>query len=492
MPIKRTLNCLRQHVLSFLLLLLARLDAFSLEGSSLGIPASSGWRLRLCSSISELAAQRDFVYTSSERLSTIPKLQGVETADFQQIETDKKRIKVYCISDLHADTNINQEWVKAKCTRRPTDAECFTILMVPGDVGSEMDRIESIFDVLLDNFDLVSFVPGNHELWKRGTASGGSATAPEKLSYEHRMAADSVEKMKEVLASAARKGVRTGPVRVSGGGHSVVVLPLYSWYHGSWDREPDITHQDFLDVEEVIPFHRKWGDFTMCSWPEALVMREEFASIHRDGGASTALADAFGYLNERFLAPCSPGSSSRHGSPLVQPGDTVLSFSHFLPRLELCPEKRFLLEPYLPRVSGSDVLREQVQRLSPHVHCFGHTHIPIDLTLDGTRYIQWPLGYSKEADKQCAPIFNTGPLLVSDSHLSSAGGSSVPFDLPSRHTIWTNYYLSTRRRPEITDQLAPWLHKRLGTFAGMVQSNRKRNARAQDAEGDCGVVPGNW
>ena len=28
----------------------------------------------------------------------------------------------------------------------------------------------------------------------------------------------------------------------------------------------------------------------------------------------------------------------------------VISFSHFLPRQELCPEKRFLIEPNLPKV----------------------------------------------------------------------------------------------------------------------------------------------
>ena len=51
-----------------------------------------------------------------------------------------------------------------------------------------------------------------------------------------------------------------------------------------------------------------------------------------------------------------------------EPGATVISYSHFLPRQELLPEKRFLLEPMLSRVVGSDVLREQVQRLTPHLH----------------------------------------------------------------------------------------------------------------------------
>jgi hypothetical protein len=86
-----------------------------------------------------------------------------------------------------------------------------------------------------------------------------------------------------------------------------------------------------------------------------------------------------------------------YGSPLAREGDAVLSFSHFLPRQELCPEKRFLLEPLLAKVVGSDPLERQIRRLRPHLHMFGHTHIPIDLELEGIRYLQWPLGYARFA-----------------------------------------------------------------------------------------------
>jgi hypothetical protein len=72
---------------------------------------------------------------------------------------------------------------------------------------------------------------------------------------------------------------------------------------------------------------------------------------------------------------------------------TIISYSHFLPRQELCPEKRYLFEPKLSTVIGSDVLEAQVRRLCPDVHLYGHTHVPMDMTLEGIRYIQWPLGY---------------------------------------------------------------------------------------------------
>ena len=52
----------------------------------------------------------------------------------------------------------------------------------------------------------------------------------------------------------------------------------------------------------------------------------------------------------------------------------LITFSHFVPFQELCPEKRFLIEPLLPKVIGSSPLADQIVRLSPDLHIFGHTH----------------------------------------------------------------------------------------------------------------------
>lgn len=83
------------------------------------------------------------------------------------------------------------------------------------------------------------------------------------------------------------------------------------------------------------------------------------------------------------------------GSPYSHANDSIISFSHYLPRQELCPEKRYLIEPLLSKVVGSEVLESQIRRLQPDLHIFGHTHIPIDMELENIRYIQWPLGYYK-------------------------------------------------------------------------------------------------
>ncbi len=48
----------------------------------------------------------------------------------------------------------------------------------------------------------------------------------------------------------------------------------------------------------------------------------------------------------------------------------------------------------------------------------------VDLELEGIRYLQWPLGYFREAHLQCAPIFSSGPLAVHDSALGSGSAGT--------------------------------------------------------------------
>lgn len=49
----------------------------------------------------------------------------------------------------------------------------------------------------------------------------------------------------------------------------------------------------------------------------------------------------------------------------------VISFSHFLPELQLMPEKRFLFTPNLTQIVGSDFIRKRVTALQPDLHVFG-------------------------------------------------------------------------------------------------------------------------
>lgn len=172
------------------------------------------------------------------------------------------------------------------------------------------------------------------------------------------------------------------------------------------------------------------------------------------------------------------------GSPLQDsPSDTILSYSHFLPRIELCPEKRFLLEPGLSKVVGSDPLESQVRRLQPDLHMFGHTHIPIDLELEGIRYVQWPLGYHRESEKQCMPIHSSGPLLVFDSTLGT-GKQGVPSDMASADCHWSQHYRKNPTRetaPAKVNELSWWLVKRLEAATGRTYSPQTYTSSSKKA-----------
>lgn len=240
---------------------------------------------------------------------------------------------------------------------------------------------------------------------------GGSAlNATDRSSTSNRMAEDSCEKLQEILELASSLGVFVGPVRfyckpdpssitkvsaVEAALPSVSIFPLYSWYHSGWDTEPDVTHPESVRMEQAIPFQTRWGDFTFCSWPSHIVPADEdITDLKRN---SLTLPLAFAALNEPFL-PSEEGNSKQVDylkDPLLRDKEAVISFSHFVPRVELSPEKRFLIDPKLAAVIGSDPLEEQIRRLLPDLHLFGHTHIPIDLTIDGITYIQWPLGYHR-------------------------------------------------------------------------------------------------
>mmetsp|Transcript_49906 Transcript_49906/g.91682 ORF Transcript_49906/g.91682 Transcript_49906/m.91682 type:complete len:183 (+) Transcript_49906:2-550(+) len=85
------------------------------------------------------------------------------------------------------------------------------------------------------------------------------------------------------------------------------------------------------------------------------------------------------------------------------------------------PEKRFLFQPHLTQVVGSNHVRKRVDSLTPDLHVFGHSHFPWDMILeDGVRYVSWPLGMPDEQSRRISsnPIKSTAewhPVPVFDS-----------------------------------------------------------------------------
>ena len=160
-------------------------------------------------------------------------------------------------------------------------------------------------------------------------------------------AADSLQKMARLLEVCLRLGVETGPADVAG----ARVVPLYSWYDHEFGGEGGAGPP------------KGWADRRYCRWPEGI-----------------------GPV-DRYMDGLNPASAEE--GPLV-------TFSHFVPRLELLPAPAFLRFKALPRVAGSRLIEARLRALGSRLHFFGHTHIRCDRRLGGVRYVQDGLGYPRE------------------------------------------------------------------------------------------------
>ena len=115
----------------------------------------------------------------------------------------------------------------------------------------------------------------------------------------------------------------------------------------------------------------------MCSWSLAQLQdTKEKNEMHQQNGKfkistiesdSTILSEYFANLNEDNINIVTRNGLSGGQESNGITGITV-TYSHFLPRQELCPEKRFLSEPHLTKVMGSTFLEDQIRLVSPNLH----------------------------------------------------------------------------------------------------------------------------
>ena len=208
------------------------------------------------------------------------------------------------------------------------------LLLLAGDVTDDIGLLEEVLCHLCVCFRQVFFVPGNHDLWVRRDGF-----------------ACSLAKFTAIEQLCDRLGVETRPVELSG----LSIVPLLGWYDFSFG-EPD-RH-----------LRRAWRDFKACQWP-------------REFGDEQAITAHFLALNEERLNTTN---------------DCLISFSHFLPRLDVMP-------PQIPQhrrrvypVLGTEKLGEQVRRLKPDLHIYGHSHVNQAMTLDGTHYVNNAFAYPDE------------------------------------------------------------------------------------------------
>ena len=78
-------------------------------------------------------------------------------------------MRVYVISDLHTDYEVNMEWVKnlSSSMYKPHT------LIVAGDVSDTLENFTNTMAILKEKFEDVFFVPGNHDLWCKSPEEDG-------------------------------------------------------------------------------------------------------------------------------------------------------------------------------------------------------------------------------------------------------------------------------------------------------------------------------
>ena len=268
----------------------------------------------------------------------------------------------------------NRAWLRALSA----EAYRHDTLILAGDVSDNLAVLQDTLIHLSNIFAHVCFVPGNHELWVR------------KREY-----ADSIAKFHQIQRLCDALGVHTRPLKVGAtracGG--VWVIPLFSWYIQPEEGPGSL----FKAKPGEDPTLAMWADIHFTRWPR-----------QADGRTPAAY---FLELNEAHLA-------KSYDAPII-------SFSHFLPRMELIYSTREELQaagvtvPRDPhptfnfsRVAGCMGIDDQIRRLGAMTHVYGHQHRNRDRMIDGVRYLSHCLGYPRERQNRRNRRQIDGPLLV--------------------------------------------------------------------------------
>ena len=207
------------------------------------------------------------------------------------------------------------------------------ILILAGDISEHMADIGEVFQLTRKKFHEVLFTPGNHDLWVRENAL-----------------LDSFKKLDRIRKLALETGVRMEPFETGG----LSIVPLYGWYDYSFGQP----------TERLMAF---WMDYVSCKWP----LGYDEASLTR-----------------HFLA--------MNDLSLKIENERVISFSHYVPRIDLMPDMISNLGKMVFPVLGTSRLEEQIREVGSTLHIYGHSHVNANIVKDGIRYINNAFGYPYE------------------------------------------------------------------------------------------------
>lgn len=206
------------------------------------------------------------------------------------------------------------------------------VLILAGDVSDDMNLLAFCFEQVTRQFSKVLYVPGNHDLWV----------------IRDRPRRSSFEKLASIRELAQGFGVSLDPFH----DRDLSIVPLLGWYDCSFGAPSG----------ELL---KLWADYKACAWP----------------WDAAAVASHFETQNQ-------PALRVRNAN--------VISFSHFLPRIDLMPSYIPAPKRVLYPVLGTTLLEAQIRELGSAIHVYGHSHVNRQVTIGGVQYINNAFGYPNE------------------------------------------------------------------------------------------------
>ena len=207
-------------------------------------------------------------------------------------------------------------------------------LILAGDVTDTRRLLEWCLGALAKRFKKVLFVPGNHDLWVMREDRGKN----------------SLQKFDDVCAVVESSGASMQAFRERG----VSIIPLLAWY-------------DYSFGEPCEGLKSIWMDYRACRWPSGFMEKD--------------VAAYFAAFNDKQVSPA---------------GNKTITYSHFLPRIDLMPWFIPSANKLLYPVLGSAQLERQLRRLNSSIHVYGHSHVNRHVEIDGVSYINNAFGYPSE------------------------------------------------------------------------------------------------
>jgi predicted phosphodiesterase len=208
------------------------------------------------------------------------------------------------------------------------------VLILAGDVTDTLPLLDWCLSALAKRFYKVLFVPGNHDLW---------------VVREDREK-NSLQKFDDICAVVESSGASMQAFC----NQDVSIIPVLGWYDYSFGEPSE-------ELKSI------WMDYRACRWPSGFTEKD--------------VAAYFGAFNNKQVNLA---------------GGKVITYSHFLPRIDLMPGFIPNAKKLLYPVMGSSQLDLQLRQFNPNIHVYGHSHVNRQVSIDGVSYINNAFGYPSE------------------------------------------------------------------------------------------------